>query len=131
MASKVEDLMISELMKSLTHNDAQVRRRVAKALGRMGRKEAVPMLIVRMLLDEDPSVRQEAAHALGEIGLPTIDVVRADVDRAMQLADCHLPLLSAVAARRALEKIEAANKGDSSSTNAVHLREIGRVQSDE
>ena len=49
----------------LENADARIRARTARALGRLERTEAVPMLLP-LLTDYDPRVRAEAANALGQ-----------------------------------------------------------------
>ena len=60
---------IEELIEKLGHQDEDIRRGAARALGDMGEdaKDAVSVLI-QALQDQDRSVRRSAAKALEEIG---------------------------------------------------------------
>jgi len=57
---------ILKLIKTLKNKDSNVRREVARALGKIGDKRAVPALI-KALKDENSSVRKAAEKALAEI----------------------------------------------------------------
>ncbi|MEQ8756108.1 MAG: HEAT repeat domain-containing protein [Coleofasciculus sp. G1-WW12-02] len=58
---------ISNLMKALEHEDSDVSRRAADALGKIGLPKAIPHLI-KALKHEDVGVSRRAADALGKIG---------------------------------------------------------------
>jgi len=57
----------ADLGRLLTDPEARVRRRAALAVGRVGVREGVPLLVA-VLNDADPEVRQMAAFALGLLG---------------------------------------------------------------
>ena len=59
-----------KLQSLLAHADANVRKRVALAAGRIGDERAVPILAEMMLADRDGEVREMAAFGLGEIESP-------------------------------------------------------------
>ena len=67
---------IEELIEKLGHQDEDIRRGAARALGDMGEdaKDAVSVLI-QALQDQDRSVRRSAAKALEEIG--TLEALKA------------------------------------------------------
>ena len=56
-----------DLGRLLSDDEARVRRRAALAVGRVGLRDGVPLLVA-VLSDSDPEVRQMAAFALGLIG---------------------------------------------------------------
>lgn len=62
----------AQWLDDLQSKDAKVRRGAAFALGKMGSATAVPAL-QRALKDEDPTVAEAAACALGDIGAPAQD----------------------------------------------------------
>ena len=64
--SKV-DTSIQEFIKALQHEDSDVRRSAAEALGKIKSSHAVPALI-KVLTDEESDVRKSAVEALGKIG---------------------------------------------------------------
>ena len=58
---------INRLIKTLSDNDVELRRRAASALGEIGGEESVEPLI-QLLGDSDVELRKKAVFALGEIG---------------------------------------------------------------
>ena len=78
-------LAYSALRKALHDIDSEVRQGAVAALGEAGVGQAVPLLMDRLLHDETPGVRGEAAFRLGKIGDETVvreleRVARADRD---------------------------------------------------
>jgi HEAT repeat protein len=60
--------MVSRLIKSLSSKKVQVRAKAALELGHLGIKKGIPALCKALSTDRDPTVRLNAAKALGMIG---------------------------------------------------------------
>ena len=78
-------LAYSALRKAVHDTDSEVRQGAVAALGEAGVIQAIPLLMDRLLHDEAPGVRGEAAFRLGKIGDQTAvkgleRVARADQD---------------------------------------------------
>ena len=62
----------------LINNFPDVRRRAANLLGRIGTEDAANALVRVLIIDDEPTVKAEAAYGLGQIGLnPNNEVVQA------------------------------------------------------
>lgn len=91
---------------------AEVRRRAALALGRIGDRRATALLL-QALDDPDPSVWADAAFALGELGDTAADVARALARRTLVGQDTPaVYIAAAVEATHALGKLGTAEAGD-------------------
>lgn len=64
-----DEKAVKELIRCLWDPEMEVRSEAALSLGRLKAIDAVPRLMI--LLRDAPSVREKAAHALGEIGDPS------------------------------------------------------------
>ncbi len=64
---------------------AVIRARVAVALGRLMKRESLPVLL-KLMSDEDSSVRQEALFAAGQLGLGPEPLTAEDSDLLLQAA---------------------------------------------
>ena len=120
---------LRSLIKLLAHNDPQVRRLAAMALGRIGETEAVQPLLAAWSEDADPFLRHAITYALFEIGetstLPKDHELTQQVRRMLELdrqnnAPANYPEIQ-LAEERKLDPEKAAYQKQRMTTLATFL----------
>ncbi len=91
---------VPELIAALNHENGNVRRIAASALGKLRDKRAVEPLITLLMNEEGPQVRQYAVKALGSIGDPRATALLDGIAKDEQEMD-----YTRAAARKALERV--------------------------
>lgn len=74
-----EQTAVPALITALAHENGNVRRLAASALGKLKATEAVPPLLQLLAHEEKPQVRQYAVKALGEIGNPAAQAMLTQI----------------------------------------------------
>jgi len=91
---------VPELIAALNHENGNVRRIAASALGKLRDKRAVEPLITLLMNEEGPQVRQYAVKALGSIVDPRATALLDGIAKDEQEMD-----YTRAAARKALERV--------------------------
>ncbi len=101
-----EDTSPENLRKFLESDDPKKRRHADEALGKIGDKRAVELLI-KALEDEYGGVREEAAEALGRIGdkRAVEPLIKALEDKDVYFRECAAKALGEIGDKRAVEPL--------------------------
>jgi HEAT repeat protein len=95
--------MVDELIDILERRSAEHLDGIIQALGKMGNQKAVPVLSKVLMMTVEPSARQSAAQALGDLGTKEVEAVNALLDAVLDDHDGKLRIIAAGALGRIRE----------------------------
>jgi len=111
--SAIGTAAIPELLRALKHPEWLVRLHAVEALGRMRSPDATDSLLHVLFNDADASVREDAAHALGEIGDPRAVEFLLVAMQTVGIRPRAIAALGMIRDQRAIPALTAVVKGTS------------------